>query len=80
MYSAVAALICSTMSHLDKVSISLDPYHRELMSEESGSLVQRGSKERWKRQQVYGAKCTKNQSWKHFARDFCAFTYTFIDT
>lgn len=49
MYSAVAALIYSTVSYLDKTDASLDPYHWELMTEEFGSLVQCNGKVCWER-------------------------------
>jgi len=64
VYSAVAALIYSTVSYLYEAGTSLDPHHRELMPEEFGGLVQPSCKEGRKRQQVHGAKCiARNQSW-----------------
>ena len=49
MYSAVAALIYSTVSDLVEAGISLDPYHWEPVPEEFCSLVQSGGKECWER-------------------------------
>lgn len=69
-YSAVAALICSTVSYFYETGTSLDPHHRELMPEEFGSLFQPGRKEGRERQQVHRAKFTAgNQSWEYFARE-----------